>query len=181
MKQYDGYNEADAFTGEYEKLTPGGYICKILKVESEEKPYGDLLRIAFDIVEGEHEGFYKRSFENKKQFSEDAKWPGMYYQTIKQDDLRFFKGFITSLEASNNKFTWDWDEKKLVGKLFGGVFGEEEYRKNDGSIGMSCKCKSVRSVEAIKKGNFKRPDIKKLAEDNSWTAVVIDDDELPFN
>lgn len=32
MKKYDGYEQAEAFTGEYEKLEAGGYVCKILKL-----------------------------------------------------------------------------------------------------------------------------------------------------
>lgn len=183
MKKYDGYEQAEAFTGEYEKLEPGGYVCKILQVKAEDKDYGTLLRIAFDIAEGEYEGYYRRLFERKKQNDPDAKWPGMYYQTVRQDDLRYFKGFMTSIEASNPGFKWNWDEKKLVGKLFGGVFGEEEFEGNDGMVHIAVKCRFVRSVESIREGKFKIPDIKKLTpkenEDNDWTPVD-DDDELPF-
>ena len=31
MKKIDGYDEAEALTGEYEVLEAGGYICKIIK------------------------------------------------------------------------------------------------------------------------------------------------------
>lgn len=182
MKKYNGYEQAEAFTGEYEKLEPGGYVCKILKVQAEEKDYGTLLRIAFDIAEGEYEGYYKRQFERRKESNPDAKWPGMYYQTVRQDDLRYFKGFMTSVEASNSGFKWDWDERKLAGKLFGGLFGEEEFEGNDGNIHTSVKCRFVRSVDAIREGKFKVPDIKKLntsTSNNNWVPVD-DDDELPF-
>lgn len=182
MKKYDGYEQAEAFTGEYEKLEAGGYVCKILKVQAEEKDYGTLLRIAIEITEGEHEGYYRRSFENKKQYDDEAKWPGMYYQTVRQSDLKFFKGFITSLEASNPGFKWDWDEKKLVGKIFGGVFGEEEYQKQDGTIGTSVKCKFVRSADSIREGRFKIPEIKRLQNSSPTTNYISQDiiDELPF-
>ncbi len=154
-----------------------------MKVQAEEKDYGTLLKIAFDIAEGEHEGYYKRRFESKKQSNPDAKWPGMYYQAAKQDDLRYFKGFITSIEASNPGFKWNWDEKKLVGKLFGGIFGEEEYEKTDGSIGTIVKCRFVRSVDAIREGKFKVPEKKRLQpsslnEPNYTTQDILD--ELPF-
>ncbi len=182
MRKYEGYEQAEAFTGEFETLEPGGYICKILKVQAEEKDYGTLLRIAFDIAEGEREGYYKRRFESKKQSNPDAKWPGMYYQTVIQDDLRYFKGFITSIEASNPGFKWNWDEKKLAGKLFGGVFAEEEYEKTDGSIGTIVKCRFVRSVDAIREGKFKVPEKKRiqpsLNEPNYTTQDILD--ELPF-
>jgi len=182
MRKYDGYEQAEAFTWEFETLEPGGYICKILKVQAKEKDYGTLLRIAFDIVEGEHEGYYKRRFESKKQSNPDAKWPGMYYQTIKQDDLRYFKGFMTSIETSNPGFKWNWDEKKLTGKLFGGIFGEEEYEKTDGSIGTSVKCRFVRSVDAIKEEKFKVPEKKRLQPSLNEPNYTTQDfeDELPF-
>jgi len=181
MKKYDGYDQAEAFTGEYEKLEPGGYVCKILQVKAEDRDYGTLLRIAFDIVEGEYEGYYRRQFERKKQSDSEAKWPGMYYQTVRQDDLRYFKGFMTSIEASNPGFKWDWDEKKLSGKLFGGVFGEEEFEGQDGEIHTTVKCRFVRSVDAIRSGKFKIPEIKKLEKkDNSTWIPAENDDELPF-
>lgn len=185
MKKYDGYEQAEAFTGDYETLKAGGYVCKILKVKAEDKDYGTLLRIAFDIVEGEHKTFYNRQFEKKKESNPDAKWPGMYYQTIKESDLKYFKGFMSAIENSNPGFKWDWDEKKLVGKLFGGIFGEEEYLKNDGSVGTSVKCKQVRSVDKIRSGDFKVPDKKCLgdaheASNGGFQQVGDLDDLLPF-
>ena len=182
MRKYEGYEQAEAFTGEFETLEPGGYICKILKVQTEERYYGTLLRIGFDIAEGEHEGYYRRRFDQKKQYDENAKWPGMYYQTVRQDDLRYFKGFITSIEASNPGFKWDWDEKKLVGKLFGGIFGEEEYEKQNGEIGTIVKCGFVRSVDAIREGKFKVPEIKRLQPSLNEPNYTTQDFEyeLPF-
>lgn len=182
MRKYEGYEQAEAFTGEFETLEPGGYICKILKVQAEEKDYGTLLRIGFDIVEGEHEGYYRKRFDQKKQYDKTAKWPGMYYQTAKQDNLRYFKGFMTSLEASNPGFKWNWDEKKLVGKLFGGIFGEEEYEKTDGSIGTIVKCRFVRSVDSIREGKFKVPEKKRLQNSSPTTNYISQDIEyeLPF-
>lgn len=184
MRKYEGYEKAEAvIPGDYEILQPGGYVCKILKVQTEEKYYGTLLRIGFDIAEGEHEGYYRRRFDQKKQYDENAKWPGMYFQTVKQDDLRYFKGFITSIEASNPGFKWDWDEKKLVGKLFGGVFAEEEYEKQNGEIGTIVKCRFVRSVDAIREGKFKIPETKGLGTKSNTEVTSewdVNDNELPF-
>ncbi len=182
MKKYDGYDQAQAFTGEYERLEPGGYVCKILKVEEETKDYGSLLRIGFDIAEGDKAGIYKRMFERKKQANPDAKWPGMYYQTIKADDLRYFKGFITAIEESNPGYKWDWDEQKLKNKLFGGIFGEEEYEGRNGKIYTSIKLQWVRSADKIRNGDYTVPEKKLLKGNNSAQAPIetLDDDELPF-
>lgn len=184
MKKYDGYEKTEAFTGEYENLEPGGYICKILKVVSEEKDYGVLLRIGFDIVEGEHKDFYRRMHDKAKEKNPDAKWRGMYYQTVKPNDLKYFKGFITAIENSNSGYTWSWDEKTLVGKLFGGIFGQEEYKGNDGKTHLSTKLQWVRSVDCVREGKYSAPNIKRLAGGSTSNAsaneTILDDDELPF-
>ena len=188
MKKYEGYEKTEAFTGEYETLEPGGYICKIFKVVAEDKDYGTLLRIGFDIAEGPHKDYFKRLFDKKKDSNPDVKWGGMYYQTVKQDDLKYFKGFIVAIEQSNSGFKSDWDEQKLKGKLFGGVFGQEEFQANDGSIKLSTKCRWIRSVEQIKKG-VDIPEIKKLSGGNGGYVSggsqggyipEPEDDDLPF-
>jgi len=184
MKKYADYDKTEAFTGDYEQLEPGGYVCKILKVVLEEKDYGHLLRIGFDIAEGEHKDFYKRQFARKKESNADAKWPGMYYQTVKQDDLRFFKGFIVAIENSNPGFKWDWDEQKLTGKLFGGVFGEEEFEikqgKKAGEIGTVVKCRYIRTVEQVRNG-VDIPEVKRLTSVTSaGTSADLSEDSLPF-
>ncbi len=187
MKRYEGYDQIEAYTGDYEVLKPGGYICKIVGVQVEEREYGHLMRIAYDIAEGEHKDYYKRRFEAKKLTNADAKWPGIYYQTIKRDDLKYFKGFMTAIEKSNQGFKWDWDEKKLLGKMFGGVFGEEEFEKQDGSIGTLVKCRFVKSVDSIREGKFKVPEKKTLStstgtnSNDSYGFYPLDEDtELPF-
>lgn len=183
MKHYENYEKAEAFTGDYETLEPGGYICKILQVKAEDKDYGTLLRIGFDIVEGEHKDYFKRLLDKKKVTNPDAKWAGMYYQTIKSDDLRYFKGFITAIENSNSGYKWNWDEATLKGKVFGGVFGEEEYKWNDGKTHTSVKCRFVRTVEDIKSGKFSIPE-KKLSGGNdghvSSSDPIGEDDDLLF-
>lgn len=170
MKKLDGYEQAEARTGEYEQLPVGGYVCKILQVKAEEpepdagKSYDVLLRIGFDIVEGEHAGYFKRQFERKVALNPNAKWPGMYYQTAKGGEAAgYFKGFITAIEQSNPGYKWDWDERKLKGKLFGGVFGEEEYVGNDGNIRASVKCVWVRSADKIRNGDFTIPEKKTVS------------------
>lgn len=184
MKKYDVYDKAEAFTGDYETLKPGGYICKILGVKVEEKQYGHLMTIQFDIVEGERKDFYKRQFERKRLESSEAKWPGMYYQTIKDDDnIKHFKGFMANVESSNSPYKWDWKEEGLKGKLFGGVFGQEEYIKRDGSIGISTKCRFIKTVEQIR-NCVDIPEIKRLggyaSSGSEINAPPPDDDDLPF-
>lgn len=185
MKKFNGYEQAESFTGDYERILPGGHICVILKVVVEEKDYGSLMRIAFDIADGENEGFYDRQFKRKQQNDANAKWPGMYYQTIKEDALKYFKGFITCIEQSNAGFKWNWNEKDLIGKLFGGVFGEEEYMGNDGQVRTSVKCRFTSSVDKVKEG-VKVPEVKRLQGGSSGRGFnqfgheVNLDSDIPF-
>jgi len=187
MIKPQGFDQAVAFTGDFETLEPSGYVCIIKKVMVEEKHYGELLRIAFDIAEGEHKDFYKRKFEKAKETNAEAKWQGMYYQTVKEKEDGYFKGFLTAIENSNNGFKFDFDETKLTGKLFGGVFGQEEYLNNKNEIKLSTKCRFIRSVEQVGKG-IEVPEIKKLKVDNgvngydmrSFGTEVFPEEEIPF-
>ena len=185
------YDQAQAFTGEYESIAPGGYICRIRQATESTTPNGaSVLILLFDIDEGPQKGFYQRTFDRKKNGGQDAKWTGTYRQLTDGKSLSFFKGVITAIEESNN-FKWNWNESSLKGKLFGGVFGEEEYRKTNGDVGISVKCTQIRSVDAIRKG-VDVPKRKALKED-AYTATPPtnqegsgfyqlneDDEDLPF-
>ena len=192
MEKIEGYETAQALTGEYERLKPGGYICKIIatKEEKSKKTGNRMLTIALDIDEGEQKGFFMKRFDElkkeKKDPNDEVKYPsgGIYHQMLEGNDkaLGFLKGLMTSLEASNPNFKWDWNEKKLVGLKCGAIFGEEEYEKMDGSVGISCKVKYIRTVKCIQDENFKVPELKKLPErgDASEFSGAADNDDLPF-
>lgn len=190
MEKINGYEEAQALTGEYERLEAGGYICKIINAKEEQSKSGKkMLVIALDIEEGEHKGYYQRKFdEAMKNASPDkpAKWAGVYRQMLEGDKaVGYLKGLMTSLEASNQGFKWDWDEKKLVGLKCGAIFGEEEYEKMDGSVGNTTKVNFIRTIKSIKEGNFKIPELKKLppkgeAFEDYVGSISSDNGDLPF-
>lgn len=185
MEKINGYDEAQALTGEFETLDAGGYIC-IIKGAKEEMSSTNkkMLTIAFDIAEGEKAGFYQRKFDEDTRI--DKKWQGTYRQMLEGEKAAgYLKGLMTSLEASNSNFKWNWDEKKLIGLKFGGIFGREEYERMDGSRGFSTKLRFVRSVEKIKNGDFKIPEDKLLFKNDSNMfdasfAAAADTDDLPF-
>ena len=93
--------------------------------------------------------------------------------------------FTNCIEQSNAGYEWDWNEKGLIGKVVGLVLGEEEYEKSDGSVGVRLYVKEVKTVQEIKDGNFKIPELKVLKNrpsapvNNGFTEVATDDD-LPF-
>ena len=187
------YDEVQAYTGEFETIAPGGYICVIQKAEAVTTAKGNLpmLTILFDIAEGDSKGFYERQWKSDEGRA-NRKWRGVYNQITEGKSVPFFKGLITSIEESNAGYKWNWDEKTLEGKLFGGVFGREQYRKQDGKLAMATKCVSIRSVKAIRDG-VEAPEDKLLTLDDTYDAPhplsttptanwqeINSDDELPF-
>lgn len=192
MEKIEGYETAQALTGEYERLKPGGYICKIIAAKEEKsKNSGNrMLTLALDIDEGEQKGFFMKRFEELKKEKADPnqeiKYPNaaIYHQMLEGNEkaVGFLKGLMTSLEASNPKFKWNWDEKKLVGLKCGAIFGEEEFERLDGSIGNTCKVKFIRTIKCIEDGNYKIPELKKLPAkgDAAEFSGAADNDDLPF-
>lgn len=196
---HDTTDEVVAFDNVLDEFEPKPYICKILKVEDViEKEY---LKIAFDIADGEQKGLFKKAFDTDNR--EDKKWPyvGIGYRSYKESAKRFFASFITAVEKSNPGFKFDFDEQKLVGKLFVANFRIEEYLSDDYDdegdqiIKSSIKCAEYRSIPALKEGNVKVLAPKLLEEkagtthdplyhesqvNTTATVELPVDDDLPF-
>lgn len=176
MKKITGYEEAQAITGEFETLEAGGYICRITNAKEDTSSTGKaMLVIAFDIEEGPRAGYYRRRYEADTRT--DKKWQGTYRQMLEGEKAAsFLKGLMTSIEASNPGFKWNWDETKLKGLKFGGIFGEEEYNWN-GETKTSVKIKWIRSVDKVRNGDFKVPEPKRIAptSSNPYAGTPFDD------
>lgn len=181
MKPISNYENVQASTGEFARPTAGGYICHIVDVE--DVPYdantqkGDYLKIFYDIADGEFENYYA---EANAKFG--GEWWSKFIRSYKEKALGMFKHFTNCVEASNVGYSWDWNEKGLRGKVIGLVFGEEEYEKNDGKIATRLYVKDVKTVEDIKAGNFKVPELKTIprATITPQFEVLEDDETLPF-
>lgn len=196
MKKFTGYDDVQVNEG-FEKLPAGGYKCYIkqAKIEAWKNGNGQSIVLLIDIKEGEHKDFYKKQFDAQTQ---DKKWKGVARVGIPTDSSsegmkKAFKGFVTVLENSNKEFKFPWDKsdedtcKALKEKLIGFVFGEEEYAKQDGSIGVSVKPWWPRSYDKVE--GLEAPERKKLqgtssTGGSSWNpqtpAAPDDDDDLPF-
>ena len=185
MEKPQGYDEAQAF-GEFETLPAGGHKCIIKQVKSEKTQNGkEYLKIAFDIAEGEYKDFYQKKFDNDTR--EDKKWSGVWPVFIEGYNPGTtnprFKGLITSVEASNGNFKFDFDEQKLVGKKVGIVFREEEFLNFYGDVSISVK--PFFAVSYDKAEEAKIPNLKKLQQteqaSNDFDLSNSDDsDDLPF-
>jgi len=164
------------------RLPAGGYICKYTKVE--DNPDKEYLYMEYDIAEGEYKGYYAE-LEERLDF-----WGGKCYRSYKPAALPMFKRMCSAVTKSNKKFIFDGndhaDEKTLVGKLVGMVFGEEEYIGNDGSTKTRLYVVRETSIEDIKEGKYKVPEIKKIkpaaTESPAFEDVNKSDaEEVPFD
>ena len=163
MQPIEGWNEAPAYTGEFETLPPGVYKCQVVQVNITKTQSGkEMMVICFDIAEGPFKDYYMKQFKSRQKTDKDVKYPGIFRQLTRGDSLPFFKGVITSIEKSNPGYRWNWEEKSLVKKYFGGIFGREEYMGNDGKKHMSTKCVQIRSLDGMK--DAKIPEDKLLPD-----------------
>ena len=159
---------------EFDKVSPGLYIAKIINVEDfEQKEY---LKLSLDIADGKFKNYYKELNASK------GFWGLTAYKSYKETALSFFKAMITAIERSNQNYKFD-EEKylELKNKFVGIVLSEEEYKKNDGSVGVRIVVNSLRSIEEIKKGDIKVPELKKLKESYDFFASEEEEEEtVPF-
>ena len=156
--------EAKEF-GEFENLELGGHEIVILDAREHKSEFsGNIsLKISVDISGNDKQkGFFKKQYDENT--SADKKWPtgAVKYRSLKDEQLSYLKGFITSLEKSNPGFKFNkkgtWEQLKNL-KL-AGQFGLEEYKKQDGTIGTATKLVQFRSLDKLK--DIKIPKVKKL-------------------
>ena len=187
IRRFGDYDKVKGYS-DAERLPKGGYVLKVLAAETKQGNYGDYIEVNFDIEEGDYYHYYA---------NEDKKWRGKYLLNVPKDDgseqdgwaKRKFKTFTTALEDSNPGYHFDWDETKFKGKLFGGLFHEREYEKQDGTVGTSVNVGGVCSVDKIRAGEYKLPKDKPLKTNQSYTTASGTDwmgvpegadNELPF-
>ena len=190
--------EAKEF-GEFEALTLGGHTIIILGAEeyTSDISGNTSLKISVDIAKGDkQEGFFKKQYDENT--NADKRWPSgaVKYLSLKNEQLAYLKGFITSLEKSNAgfKFNTKGEWKQLKGLKLAGQFGWEEYQKQDGTTGVATKLVQFRSIDKL--NEIKIPKVKLL--DGSFVEyekyqrpfaelpseftniAVVDDSETPF-
>ena len=189
----DEYNAAEASTGgEFKRMTAGGYIVRIQAVRTKGFDYGReidypeekmYVKLIYDIDEGEFAG----KFSDEYWADESKDWGHQIFLSWK--NMNAFKGNIQAIEESNPGFdamaAFTADKWTLfIGKTVGIVLGEEEYMGNDGTVKTRFTFPRLKSVQDIRDGRFRVPQLKKLAEDaaaTSTTAAVEDAySDVPF-
>lgn len=189
IRSYNGF-KAERTIGK-ETLPAGGYVAKIMDATVLKYDWGEVLKIDFDIAEGEHKGFFAADY--RANTSENKKWRGCYRINIPNESNQYFdsqkKSFnnlIACLEETNMGYHFDWDEAKLKGLGIGVLFRNKEWEYN-GNTGWTTECCSVTTAKDIRDGNFKMPKDKALKKTESsgstgatFAELEDDDSDLPF-
>lgn len=195
IKKFNDFETTRSYTSGSESLPRGGYVCKIMGAKPIETKFGQSIKVAFDIAEGDYAGYYQAKYNANT--NEDKKWPGVYLLNVPNDDgsqkdgwtKRKFRTFTDALEDSNAGYHFDWDETKFKGKLIGFVFNYREFETSDGGTGWTPNAANSTSVDAIRNNKYKIPEDRPLknrpvapAPDTSgFVAVPVGtDEEVPF-
>ena len=145
--------EAKEF-GDFEVLELGGHVIKILKAEEYTSPISGntTLKIEIDTdVTDKQPDFFKKQYDNNN--SMDKKWSNgaTKYLSLKDEQIAYLKGFITSLEKSNPSFKFNkngtWEQ--LIGLKLAGQFGLEEFQDQEGEIRTATKLIQFRSLDKL--------------------------------
>lgn len=156
--------EAKEF-GEYETLELGGHEITILDArEYKSEASGNIsLKIAVDISGNDKQkGFFQKQYDENPDMNKKWSSGATKYLSLKDEQLPYLKGFITSLEKSNPTFKFNKNGKweQLEGLRLAGQFGLEEYQKQDGTVGTATKLVQFRSLDKLKE--IKIPRVKLL-------------------
>lgn len=211
-------NEAEkrAERGEWERLSPGGHKCVIKQIEPLKSKSGlDMWLIYFDTdVHDAQPCYFSEAYKNDTR--PDKTWGGRQWYIV--DENASFRGkdgvsyygqdnlakFTGAIEKSNEGFAINWKAdyrtqeflNQFANKKIGIVFREEEYTKEDHTVGMSVKPMYFRSYEKAEEAKIpKLKEAPKTAETPAWTpaqgasgangfmqlADALMDEGLPFN
>lgn len=127
-------------------LTAGGHKCVIRKAEERMSSTGkQMLVVSYDTTaEDTQPGHFRERYlaEKKAKPDQDIKWRGNHYFVDSEYFAANLKRFTTALEESNPGWQPQWGEQfcnSLIGKKVGVVFREEEYTKDDHTVGVTVK------------------------------------------
>ena len=151
--------------GDFETLELGGHEVVIVEASEYTSDFSGntSLKITVDIAGNDKQkGFFKKQFDENTNMNKKWSNGAIKYLSLKNEQIAYLKGFITSLEKSNPTFKFNtkgtWAQ--LNGLKLAGQFGLEEYEKEDGTIGTATKLVQFRSLDKLKE--IKIPKVKKI-------------------
>ena len=152
---------------EFERLELGGHkgILKSVEEYTSTISGNTSLKVEVDTATDDKQpNYFQKQYDENT--NADKRWSssGTKYVSLKQDEncIKMLKAFITSVENSNNGFTYDWnkDVDQLKGKKVGLVFGLEEYENDKGETKTATKLTQFRSIDKV--DNAKIPNVRLL-------------------
>ena len=196
IKKFGDYESTQGYQ-DRPQLPTGGYVMKIMGAEVKENSVGQYVQVSMDIAEGQYKDFFAEDYRAQDGSQRGKVWHCTYLLNVPLDDgsekdgwtKRRFKTFTEALEASNDGYHFDWDEKKFKGLMIGGLFNIREWKTNDGRRGKRTNLAQVCSVEKIRTGKYKLPKDQLLPDGSAEPSTnsepsggytVVHDDDLPF-
>lgn len=199
MKKIENWDNIEAKgMDDFKALPIGAYECKIINaVENHNEESGKTtLKVMVDIASGEYKDYFKKRYDSNTAI--DRKWDNnaTKYLAFEGENTSFFKGFITTVENSNDNYKWNWDETTLRDKKIVGVFQYEQYKKQDGTKALKVRLTKFRSLDKL--GEIEVSDSIKMldgtyvdyeeytkssadkAKDLFGSSVEISSEDLPF-
>ena len=146
MKAFDGF-KSEANGGKTAMLPAGPYVAKIInvKIDGDEPDQSLILRL--DIAEGEYAGYYTSRYKADEE-RKNSQYPPKYKGDLRiripnpdnkkamypESDLRRFNDAMYRIEQSNPGYSWDWNERGLIGRIVGvnvraGTYNDAAYTK----------------------------------------------------
>lgn len=166
LKKPNNYDEIQV-NQEYEKLDLGGHkgIIKNVEEYTSQISGNTSLKVEVDTANDDKQpNYYQEQYDNNTNMNKKWSTGATKYVSLKEDEncIKMLKAFITSVENSNNEFTYDWNKEidQLKGKKVGLVFGLEEFKDNEGNIKTATKLVQFRSLDKL--NTIKIPKVKKL-------------------
>ena len=164
--------------GSFKDLPAGGYVCKIVdSILNDDREAGkENIELHVDIAEGEFAGYFQ-NLEDRYGF-----WGLRGWMSFKESQIGKFQQTCVALCNSNPGLAFDplhgdADVDDLKGKQIGVVIRKEEYQHSSGDIREKDTVYFFTEIDKIRKGKFKVPEVKKLAQDN---FVPANDEEIPY-
>lgn len=178
LREPDNWGDTKpAGTGGGNRLAPGGYVLGIVGVEQTKSGKGNTqLLLQLDIAEGNDKNHFRDLGEklNKECYI-------THRQGVEGKSLPYFKGFITSVEESNQGYKWNWDEHGLARKKVGACLREEEYINNSGDVRTTLRVAYFCGADRVRKGEVKQLQTKKLDGSPAQPPTAPQpDNDLPF-
>lgn len=185
MIKPQNYEEVQVYQS-FEALEIGGHECVIMQMQEVQSQNGKpMLAILLDTAKTDKQpNYYQARYDADER--PNKKWGCV--QRIMLDGSEFgtraLKSFVQSACEANNvaedKVDWENICKQFKGKKICAVFREEEYEKQDGSIGVSVKPYAFRTMADFKAGKIQPPKKKEVQKSAFDDITPVDDDTMPF-